>query len=784
MGVLERLRRRLPGLSALPLGTKIAVVVLLLSLASIWLVTIVVTRNLQEHYALILSKQQFSTVSYAAAEIEQKILARFEALEDVAERLAPGLAARAPELRRGLGDSRSLRSLFGNGVVLISAAGEALAWIPESPSVAKLSFDEREFFVEAMKTGKRTIGKARIGRVTGRPNVAFSVPVKAGSGQIIGVLVGFASVSDPTLFGQIEKANLGDTGWTAVDDARYRIIVAISDPGRTPLQPFPAPGVNAMLDRFAAGYEGSGISRNSLGMEVLTSARYIPGTQWFVHAVLPTEEAFAPSRTLTRQAYMLALGISLAVGLAVWLYVSRTLQSLVASSAAIRRMASGAEPFHPLQVKRDDELGEIVASFNALYRQRSRAEAEQQRLQRILRLLGDSNDLLLHADQESELLPGICRLIIDKGGYLLAWVGLLDTAGELRPLAAAANSGPADAAPAAAGPDALARLAIASGRPQVGVEPEGAALPLCGEAGTGLHRSSIGLPLAVGGRAAGALSIYAAEADRFTEEEIGLLEKLAGNLAFGIERIRTQANLAAVNRELQTFTYAASHDMKSPLQRISTFAGMLEKSLEGRLSEHERTLFGFVHENAGRILSLVDDLLGHAQIEHVALQMEPLVLGDVVRAVLQEKKAEFEEAGTEVHCDLAALVVLSSRAALLQVLRNLVDNALKYSIRRTPPTISISAWAEDGRCRLAVRDNGIGFDMAYHERIFEIFRRLHSYSEFAGNGIGLALVKKAMDRMGGKVWAESGVGAGATFFIELPLAANFEATGSEPAALV
>ena len=118
--------------------------------------------------------------------------------------------------------------------------------------------------------------------------------------------------------------------------------------------------------------------------------------------------------------------------------------------------------------------------------------------------------------------------------------------------------------------------------------------------------------------------------------------------------------------------------------------------------------------------------------------------------------------------DVPNITVRADRDGLAQAVRNLIENALRFTDGADPPVIAIHAITNADCCILSVQDNGIGFDMAYHDRIFEIFQRLHRAEEYAGTGIGLALVRKAMQRMGGRVWAESAPGAGATFFLELP----------------
>lgn len=225
--------------------------------------------------------------------------------------------------------------------------------------------------------------------------------------------------------------------------------------------------------------------------------------------------------------------------------------------------------------------------------------------------------------------------------------------------------------------------------------------------------------------------------------------------------------LVAANKELQGFTYAASHDLKAPLGRINSFSGLLEMKYRDRLEGDGLLFLDFIRKNATRMTVLIEDLLAHAQIEQKILDLKPMDLQKAIHAALKERDEEVRQGGVKVRLDVPTITVRANPHGFAQVLRNLLENALKYSSQAQLPVIEIGARATEGVCRLWVRDNGIGFDMVYHDRIFEIFRRLHTYEEFQGSGVGLALVRKAMERMGGRVWAESEPGRGATFHLEL-----------------
>ena len=165
---------------------------------------------------------------------------------------------------------------------------------------------------------------------------------------------------------------------------------------------------------------------------------------------------------------------------------------------------------------------------------------------------------------------------------------------------------------------------------------------------------------------------------------------------------------------------------------------------------------------------LIDDLLAYSRLERRAIDQYEIPLLPMIEGLLDERAGEVEARGVLISMDVPNIAVRADREGLAQAVRNLLENALRFTGDVEQPLITIHATAGPHSCILSVRDNGIGFDMAYHDRIFEIFQRLHSADEYPGTGIGLALVRKAMQRMGGRVWATSVPGGGATFFLELP----------------
>ena len=236
----------------------------------------------------------------------------------------------------------------------------------------------------------------------------------------------------------------------------------------------------------------------------------------------------------------------------------------------------------------------------------------------------------------------------------------------------------------------------------------------------------------------------------------------------GGARPGSHGELEAANHELEAFSYSVSHDLKAPLRGIDGYSRLLWEDHRDRLDDDGRVLLQYVRQGAAQMYQLIDDLLAYSRLERRAIDQFEIELLPIVEGLLDERAGEIEARGVHVTVDVPEITVKADRDGLAQAVRNLLENALRSTDAERTPEVAIRAITSADCCILSVRDNGIGFDMAYHERIFEIFQRLHRAKEYAGTGIGLALVQKAMQRMGGRVWAESAPGSGTTFFLELP----------------
>jgi len=238
------------------------------------------------------------------------------------------------------------------------------------------------------------------------------------------------------------------------------------------------------------------------------------------------------------------------------------------------------------------------------------------------------------------------------------------------------------------------------------------------------------------------------------------------------ERVRERtAQLETANRELESFSYSVSHDLRAPLRAIDGFGQALLDDFPENLPDEAKRYLSRIRSSTQHMAQLIEDLLKLARVSRGPLERRTVDLGQVAQQVVGELQQR--EPGRAVEVSVWDGMLAEADPHLLRAaFENLIGNAWKFTAKSAKPRIEIGALKDRGRTTFFVRDNGAGFDMAYADKLFGAFQRLHSATEYAGTGIGLATVQRIVHRHGGRIWAESEVGKGPVFFFTLEFGAE------------
>jgi light-regulated signal transduction histidine kinase (bacteriophytochrome) len=246
---------------------------------------------------------------------------------------------------------------------------------------------------------------------------------------------------------------------------------------------------------------------------------------------------------------------------------------------------------------------------------------------------------------------------------------------------------------------------------------------------------------------------------RKAEAEIKVLN---GDLEYHILQLET------ANKELESFSYSVSHDLRAPLRHIIGYVELLQKNVSSVLDEKSQRYLMTISDSAKRMGNLIDDLLTFSRIGRMEMQKTAFSLEQLLNEVLHDLQHDTE--GRDIDWRVRPLPdIYADRSLLRLALLNIIANAIKFTSTQQQAIIEIGpVTGEENETVVSVRDNGVGFDMKYVDKLFGVFQRLHSATEFEGTGIGLANVQRIMHRHGGKTWAEGAVGEGATFYFSIP----------------
>lgn len=442
--------------------------------------------------------------------------------------------------------------------------------------------------------------------------------------------------------------------------------------------------------------------------------------------------------------------------------------------------------------KRSEQLEQRVAAL-------TESEARIQKLNRRYAVLSETNQAIVHIDQRGLLFETVCRIAVARGGFTLAWIGMIDiSSGEVVPVA---WSG--------AGPEWFARTGkfslrgprrtpaeIALGEGRIYLCNDVQADPALEAIRDSLHQAGLqaaaACPLYMGQHVVGVLTLFAAEKNYFDDSLRDLVAEVATDVSFALENYEKEdmrrqteeelrrlnsdledtvqartAELVAANTELEAFNYSVSHDLRAPLAAINGFSSIVLNKSEGQLDEASRGLLKRVLINAERMSRLIDDLLSLARASRQPMQTCECDLSELALSVVDNLRQA--DVGRKIDVSITPGLRVHADPGLMRILlENLIGNAWKFTAHTAQPSIAIGSERHEGETAYFVRDNGAGFDMAHAAKLFTPFQRMHRLDEFEGSGIGLSIVQRIVGRHQGRIWAEATPGEGATLRFTLP----------------
>lgn len=283
----------------------------------------------------------------------------------------------------------------------------------------------------------------------------------------------------------------------------------------------------------------------------------------------------------------------------------------------------------------------------------------------------------------------------------------------------------------------------------------------------GMYRTEMTFNTVAGGRIHGLMAIAFPVLDSGSGSVLVSVVDITQRKRAEMELTKLAAELKAANKELESFAYSISHDLRAPLRSIDGFSRILLRDCSPVLDEKHRDSLQRVRDSSQHMGQLIDDLLELSRTTRADLHFATVDLTALAEATLEDLHRSEPE--RKVICDIQRGLTITADPALIRAaLENLISNAWKFTRRRSDPHIEIGMFSRSGESIFFVRDNGVGFDMAYAGKLFGAFQRLHTTREFPGTGIGLATVQRILHRHGGRIWAEAAVDAGATFYFTVP----------------
>ncbi len=368
---------------------RVTLFTLAIFLVSIWSLAFYATRTLQKDIEQLTQEQQLSTVSFVAADVNDELETRLEALARVASEIRPHMLKEPRALQTLLEQRPLLQILFNGGAFATGSDGVAIADVPLSAKRVGVNYLDRTSVSVPLKEGKAMVGRPAMGKMLAAPVFSLSVPLRDEKGTVIGVLVGTINLNRPSFLDQITDNRYGKTGGYLLVAPQHRLIVTATDKSLI-MAPLPPPGANRSIDRFVQGGEGAEVFVNPQGVEVLAAVKRISVAGWYVVAALPTVEAFAPIREMNLRILMATILLSATTVVLIWWMLKKQLAPMFATVTTLAGMSDNDRPLAALPITKQDEIGELIGGFNHLLEIIGQREDALYKSERFMRIVTDN----------------------------------------------------------------------------------------------------------------------------------------------------------------------------------------------------------------------------------------------------------------------------------------------------------------------------------------------------------------------------------------------------------
>lgn len=731
-------------------------------------------RNLHQN----ISAQQLSIITYIANEVDNTLLTAQRLLVANADSFPLGALESPDQAKQFLASRTGLNKLFNDQMMVIAASGDLVAATNVAPGRRLQSnFTDEPFFQETVKTGKPLISDLTSccdGHIPSE--IVITAPICDRQGAVRGVMVGSFSLKKENILSRFSSMKIGRGGYLQLISPDRTILLHPSD---ACLLRHVSPALDNVVEDALHGFIGTRETVNNLGQSMLTTVRKLAAKDWVLASNYPVAEAYEPIRKAR-----LFLGFTTALGLVAVIVVMtilmrRMTRPLTVFTRHIKELPvkSGDDRF--IAFETGDEIAELSAEFNDMVKcLDSRTDSLQESEERFRCTFEQAAVGIAHVGMDGRFTRvnhRFCEIL----GY---------TDGEMDGMTFMDITFPEDLERyqtcrehllEGAGSCATDNRYHRKDGSMVWVTQTGSLIH--DHAGRPKYFIAVIEDISARKEAEDEIRRLNAELEERVIERTAQLETANESLRREIvQRIQAQDEicwlnddlerqkraLEVANRELEAFSYSVSHDLQAPLRHISGFGQVLVEDYGDLLDDEGRLLLQRMQGATGRMGQLIDALLNLSRLSRGQLKQERVDIGMLAREIIGEFRQAEPERQVEITVGIG-LKTIGDGSLLRIALENLLGNAWKYTGKRKQARIDVGAAIEEERTVFFVRDNGAGFDMAYAERLFGPFQRLHRQEEFEGTGVGLATVQRIIHRHGGRIWAESQLGKGAVFYFTL-----------------